>query len=251
MSSNLLMVTGIKWQFSSVAQSCPTLGDSMDCSMPGFPVHHQLLGAGSNSCLSSQWYHPTISSCVVPFSSCSQSFPASGFFPMSQFFISGGHGIGVSASASLQFSCSVVSDSLRLHGLQHKWQNNIELRFGWTQYSLWEKAMAPHSSALAWRIPWAEEPGGLQSMGPLRAGHDWTTSLSLSCIGDFTSLSLSCIGDFTSLSCIGEGNSNPLQCSCLENPREGEAWWAAIYGVTQSQTQLKRLSSSSSSTRCS
>ena len=50
-----------------------------------------------------------------------------------------------------------------------------------------------------------------------------------------------------SLSCIGEGNGNPLQCSCLENPRDPGAWWAAVYGVTQSQTQLKRLSSPSSS----
>ena len=50
-----------------------------------------------------------------------------------------------------------------------------------------------------------------------------------------------------SLSCIGEGNGNSLQCSCLENPREGGAWWAAVYGVAQSQTRLKRLSSSSSS----
>ena len=49
-----------------------------------------------------------------------------------------------------------------------------------------------------------------------------------------------------SLSCIGEGNGNPLQCSCLENPRDGEAWWAAVYGVAQSQTWLKWLSSSSS-----
>ena len=49
------------------------------------------------------------------------------------------------------------------------------------------------------------------------------------------------------LSCIGEGNGNPLQCSCLENPRDGGAWWAAFYGVTQSQTRLKWLSSSSSS----
>ena len=49
-----------------------------------------------------------------------------------------------------------------------------------------------------------------------------------------------------SLSCIGEGNGNPLQCSCLENPRDGGAWQAALYGVTQSQTRLKRLSSSSS-----
>ena len=49
-----------------------------------------------------------------------------------------------------------------------------------------------------------------------------------------------------SLSCIGEGNGNPLQCSCLENPRDRGAWWAAISGVAQSRTQLKRLSSSSS-----
>ena len=90
-----------------------------------------------------------------------------------------------------------------------------------------EKAMAPHSSTLAWKIPWAEEPGGLQSMGSLRVGPDWATSLSLSC--------------------IGEGNGNPLQCSCLENPRDGGAWWAAVYGVAQSWTWLTRLSSSSSS----
>ena len=50
-----------------------------------------------------------------------------------------------------------------------------------------------------------------------------------------------------SLSCIGEGNGNPLQCSCLENPRDGGAWWAAVYGVAQTRTRLKRLSSSSSS----
>ena len=92
-----------------------------------------------------------------------------------------------------------------------------------------EKAMAPHSSTLAWKISWTEEPGGLQSMGSLRVRHDWATSLSLF------------------LSCIGEGNGNPLQCSCLENPRDGGAWWAAVYGVAQSWTQLKWLSSSSSS----
>ena len=51
-----------------------------------------------------------------------------------------------------------------------------------------------------------------------------------------------------SLPCVGEGNGNPLQCSCLENPRDGGAWWAAVYRVAQSQTRLKRLSSSSSKT---
>ena len=91
-----------------------------------------------------------------------------------------------------------------------------------------EKAMAPHSSTLAWKIPWMEEPGGLQSMGSLRVGHDWATSLSL-----FTCMHW-------------EGNGSPLQCSCLENPRDREAWWAAVYGVAQSRTQLKWRSSSSS-----
>ena len=52
-----------------------------------------------------------------------------------------------------------------------------------------------------------------------------------------------------SLSCIGEGNGNPFQCSCLENLRDGGAWWAAVYGVAQSRTRLKKLSSSSSSSR--
>ena len=55
----------------------------------------------------------------------------------------------------------------------------------------------------------------------------------------------------SSLSCMGEGNGNPLQCSCLENPRDRGAWWAAVYGVAQSRTRLKRLSSSSSSSLCS
>ena len=66
-----------------------------------------------------------------------------------------------------------------------------------------EKAMAPYSSILAWKIPWTEEPGRLQSMGSLGVRHDWVTSLSLF------------------ISCIGEGNGNPLQCSCLENLRDG------------------------------
>ena len=62
------------------------------------------------------------------------------------------------------------------------------------------------------------------------------------------------LSDFTltfhfSLSCTGEGNGNPLQCSCLENPRDGGAWWAAVHGVAQSRTRLKRLSSSSSEKR--
>ena len=84
-----------------------------------------------------------------------------------------------------------------------------------------EKAMAPHSSALAWKIPWTEEPGRLQSKG--REELDTTERLHF----------------HFSLSCIGEGNGNPLQCSCLENPRDGGALWAAVYGVAQSRTRLR------------
>jgi len=87
-----------------------------------------------------------------------------------------------------------------------------------------EKAMATHSSTLAWRIPWTEEADRLQSMGLWRARTtEW-------------------LHFHFSLSCIGEGNGNPLQCSCLEKPRDRGAWWAAIYGVPQSWIWLKRLS---------
>ena len=127
----------------------------------------------------------------------------------------------------------IVSNCISWPLLALVWQERFQ---GEMTSSLWcylaavmEKAMAPHSSTLAWKIPWTEEPGRLQSMGSLRVEHDWATSL-----------------DF-SLSCIGEGNGNPLQCSCLENPRDGGAWWAAVYGVAQSQTWLTRLSSSSRS----
>ena len=133
-----------------------------------------------------------------------------------------------------------------------------------------------HSSTLAWQIPWMEEPGRLQSMGSLRVRQDWVTSLSLfTCMhwrrqwqptpvllpgkshGWRSLVGCSPWGreesDMTewlpfhfSLSCVGEGNGNPLQCSCLENPRDRGTWWAAVYGVTQSRTRLKWLSSSSS-----
>ena len=140
-----------------------------------------------------------------------------------------------------------------------------------------EKAMAPHSSTLAWRTPWTEEPGRLQSMGSLRVGHDWDTSLSLFTFmhwrrkwqptpvflpgesqGQRSLLGCHLWGRTESdipeqlhfqfsFSCTGEGNGNLLQYSCLENPRDWGAWWAALSQVAQSQTRLKWLSSSSSS----
>ena len=86
--------------------------------------------------------------------------------------------------------------------------------------------MATHPSVLAWRIPGMGEPGGCSSWG--RWGSDAIEQLHF----------------HFSLSCIGEGNGNPLQCSCLENPRDRGAWWAAVYRVAQSRPRLKRLSSS-------
>ena len=91
-----------------------------------------------------------------------------------------------------------------------------------------EKAMAPHSSTFAWKIPWTEKPGGLQSMGSRRVGHDWATSLSL----------------FTFMPWRRKWHPTPV---FLPGESQGRgAWWAAIYGITQSRTRLKWLSSSSS-----
>ena len=88
--------------------------------------------------------------------------------------------------------------------------------------------MAPHSRTLAWKIPWMEEPGGLQSMGSLRVRHDWATSLSL----------------FTLMHWRRKWQPTPV---FLSGESQGwGAWWGAVYGVAQSRTRLKRLSSSSS-----
>ena len=85
--------------------------------------------------------------------------------------------------------------------------------------------MAPHSSTLAWKTPGWRSLEGCSPWG--RWGSDTTERLHF----------------YFSLSCIGEGNGNPLQYSCLENPRDWGAWWAVIYGVAQSRTRLKWLSS--------
>ena len=83
--------------------------------------------------------------------------------------------------------------------------------------------MAAHSSILAWRILWTEEPGRLLSMGSHGVRHDWS--------------------NFACTRAL-EREMATLQYSCLENPRDGGAWWAAVYGIAQSRTRLKRCSSS-------
>ena len=90
--------------------------------------------------------------------------------------------------------------------------------------------MAPYSSTLAWKNPWTEEPGRLQSMGSLRLGHDCVTSLSL----------------FTFMHWKRKWQPTPVFLPGESQGRGGGGWWAAVYGVAQSRTRLKRLSSSSS-----
>ena len=112
-----------------------------------------------------------------------------------------------------------------VHGVTRSRTRLSDFTFTFHFHAL-EKAMAPHSSTLAWKIPWTEEPGGLQSMGSLGVGHDWVTSLSL----------------FTFMHWRRKWQPIPV---FLPGESQGRgACWAAAYGVAQSQTWLKRLSSS-------
>ena len=107
-------------------------------------------------------------------------------------------------------------------------------------YSPWRHKELDTTKRLTWRRQWHPTPVPLPGKSHGQKGlvgcSPWSRQES-----DTTER----LNFIFSLSCIGEGNGNPLQCSCLENPRDGGAWWAAIYGVAQSQTRLKRLNSSS------
>ena len=96
------------------------------------------------------------------------------------------------------------------------------------------------SSTYIWRRRWHSTPVLLPGKS-----HGWRSLVGCSPWSREESDTTERLPFHFSLSCIGEGNDNPLQCSCLESPRDGGAWWAAVYGVTQSQTWLKWLSSSS------
>ena len=88
-----------------------------------------------------------------------------------------------------------------------------------------EKEMATHSSVLAWRIPGTREPGGLPSMGSQRVGHDWSNLAAAAAAWHN----------------FREGNDSPLQYSCPENPRDGQACWVAVHGVAKSRTRLSNF----------
>ena len=131
--------------------------------------------------------------------------------------------------SSLKAKIKKPSLYMILVSVGHDWATSLSL----STFHALEKAMAPHSSTLAWKIPWMEEPGVLQSMGSLGVGHDWATSLSL----------------FTFTHWRRKWQPTPV---FLPGESQGQgAWWAAVYGVAQSRTRLRWLSSSSKCLVCS
>ena len=214
----------------------------MDCSLPGSSVHGdspgQNTGVGSHSLLQgifpTQGLNPGLPSALQVDSLLSGGYQGSPrmlewvIHPISRESSWSRNWTGISCIAGGFFTCWATKEAPSFN------YSCVICCFKFDVSSCAPgEAMAPHSSTLAWKIPWAEEPGRLQSMGSLES--DMTERLHF----------------HFSLSCTGEGNGNPLQCSCLENPRDGGAWWAVVYGVTQSRTRLKRLSSMYPSVHCS
>ena len=111
-----------------------------------------------------------------------------------------------------------------VHGVSKSRTRLSDFTFTFHFHAL-EKEMATHSSVLAWRIPRMGELGGLPSMGSHRVGHNWS-DLAAAAAAVFH---------------VGEGNGNPLQYSCLENPMTGGALWAAVHGVAKSWTRLSNF----------
>ena len=153
-------------------------------------------GACSNWCPSSQWCHPTISSSVIPFSSCLQSFPASRSFPVSQFFPSGGQSIGALASTSVlpkNIQDWFLLGLTGLISLQSKGLSRVFSNITVQKHQLFtiQPSLATHSSVLAWRIPGTREPGGLPSMGSHKVGHDWSDLAAAAAAAAFFTVQLS------------------------------------------------------------
>ena len=190
------------------AQSCPTLCYPMDCSPPGSSVHgisqaRILEWVAISSSRGSSWPRDqTHDSCV----SCTAG----------RFFTTEPLGKPYSSIGIKQWVC--VRDKTQRQCVSYQCCGK--------QFALSSEADTPLQYS-AWKIPWMEEPGRLQSMGSLRVGHDWATSLSL----------------FTSMLWKRKWQPTPV---FLPGESQGwGAWWAAVYGVAQSQTRLTWLSSSS------
>ena len=121
-----------------------------------------------------------------------------------------------------------------VHLFEQQWEQRIGLMFSF-------KIKEPNEDT--WRRQWHPTPVLLPGKS-----HGWRSLVGCNPCGRQESDMTEQLHFHFSLSCTGEGNGNPLQCSCLENPRDGGAWWAAIYGVAQSQTRLKWLSSNEDTT---
>ena len=144
-----------------------------------------------------------------------------------------------------QFSGTVMSNSLRPHELQHIRPPRPSPTAGVypnpCSLSRWcHPAISSSAAPFYWRRQWHPTPVLLPGKS-----HGWRSLVGCSPRGREESDTTEWLQFDFSLSCIGERNGNPLHCSCLENPRDRGTWWAAVYGVAQSWTRLKRLSSSS------
>ena len=137
--------------------------------------------------------------------------------------------------------------SPRVHALLirlalERWQESLlKTNFAVLKLGLHSPMMVFNKKCIPWRRQWQATPVLLPGKS-----HGWRSLVGCSPWGRYESDATEWLHFHFSLSRNGEGNGNPLQCSCLKNPRDGGAWWAAIYGVAQIRTRLMRLSSSRS-----
>ena len=181
---------------------------------------------GTHSNPLSRWCHPTISSSVVPFSYCLPIFPSIRVFSNESVFL-----IRWPKYWSFSFSISPSSEYSGLTSLRIDFFYLLAVQGT-------HKNLLQHSSSKA-SILWRS------AFFIVRLSHPYMTTRKTIALTKWTFVGTVMFLLFYRLSrlVIGEGNGNPLQCSCLENPRDGGAWWAVVYGVTQSRTWLKWLSS--------
>ena len=198
----------------------------MNCNMPGLPVHHQLPDVYLIPCPSRRWCHPAISSSVVPFSSCPQSLPASGTFPVSQLFSWGGQSIGVSILASVLPMNSQDWSPLGWTGwisLQSKGLSRVFSNTTVQKHQFFNNLLAPMKNV------------------SFRFGSIYLDFLDGS-VGKESACNAGDIGDMGLICGLGrypgKGNGYPLQCSCLENSMDRGGWQATVQRVAKSQTWL-------------
>ena len=194
--------------FSSVQFNCSVVSNSLrhhepQHARPSYPS--QTPRVHTNPCPLSRWCHPTISSSVVPFSSCLQSFPTSGSFQISQLFASGGQNIGVSASTS-------VLPMNTQDGFPLGWTGWISLQSKGLSSIFSNTTVQKHQFVKAFFIVQLSHP--YMTTGKTIALTRWT----------FVDKVMSLLFNMLSRLVIGEGNGTPLQYSCLENPMDGGAW---------------------------